>query len=162
MCSQEICHNQRELGQHWSEDASIRPMLAWLILAQGWGLLRQFSPFRYFPNWKYLTYTFAKSKFPVTEKLTNGALVTPTPVLAHYSMAMQLFSLTGCIYLYCYDVITSLQSGFNTLRPRQNGHRFADDTFKRIFLNGNVRIWLRFHWSLFLRVQLTIFQHWLR
>ena len=28
----------------------------------------------------------------------------------------------------------------NTLRPRQNGHRFADDTFKRIFLNENVRL----------------------
>ena len=29
---------------------------------------------------------------------------------------------------------------FNTLRPRQNGRRFTDDTFKRIFLNENVRI----------------------
>ena len=28
----------------------------------------------------------------------------------------------------------------NTLRPRQNGRRFADDTFKRIFLNENVII----------------------
>ena len=28
----------------------------------------------------------------------------------------------------------------NTLRPRRNGRRFADDTFKRIFLNENVRI----------------------
>ena len=28
----------------------------------------------------------------------------------------------------------------NTSRPRQNGRHFADDTFKRIFLNGNVRI----------------------
>ena len=28
----------------------------------------------------------------------------------------------------------------NTLRPRQNGRRFADDTFKCIFLNANVRI----------------------
>ena len=28
----------------------------------------------------------------------------------------------------------------NTLRPKQNGRRFADDTFKRIFLNENVRI----------------------
>ena len=28
----------------------------------------------------------------------------------------------------------------NTLRPRQNGRRFADDTFKWIFLNENVRI----------------------
>ena len=25
-----------------------------------------------------------------------------------------------------------------------------------------IEIWLKFHWSLFLRVQLTIFQHWLR
>ena len=28
----------------------------------------------------------------------------------------------------------------NTLRPRQNGRRFAEDNFKRIFLNENVRI----------------------
>ena len=28
----------------------------------------------------------------------------------------------------------------NSLRPRQNGRRFADDTFKRILLNENVRI----------------------
>ena len=29
---------------------------------------------------------------------------------------------------------------FNTLRPRQNGHNFADDIFKCIFLNENVWI----------------------
>ena len=29
---------------------------------------------------------------------------------------------------------------FNTLRPRQNGCLFADHTFKRVFLNENVRI----------------------
>ena len=28
----------------------------------------------------------------------------------------------------------------NTLRPRQNGRLFADDTFRRIFLNENIRI----------------------
>ena len=28
----------------------------------------------------------------------------------------------------------------NTLRPRRNGRRFADDTFKCIFINENVRI----------------------
>ena len=32
------------------------------------------------------------------------------------------------------------QHGLNTLRPKQNGRRFADDTFKRIFLNENARI----------------------
>ena len=31
-------------------------------------------------------------------------------------------------------------SAFNTLRPRQNGRHFADDTFKPIFLNENIRI----------------------
>ena len=29
---------------------------------------------------------------------------------------------------------------FNTLRPRQDGRHFVDDTFKHIFLNENVRI----------------------
>ena len=29
---------------------------------------------------------------------------------------------------------------FNTLRPRQNGRLFADDTFERIFLTENIRI----------------------
>ena len=37
---------------------------------------------------------------------------------------------------------------FNTLRPKQNGRHFADDTFNRIFVNENVRIsikfWLKF------------------
>ena len=27
---------------------------------------------------------------------------------------------------------------FNTFRPRQNGHHFADDVFKCLYLNGNV------------------------
>ena len=29
---------------------------------------------------------------------------------------------------------------FNTLKPRQNGRHFADDTFRLIFLNLNVKI----------------------
>ena len=33
--------------------------------------------------------------------------------------------------------------GVNTLRPRQNGRHFADDIFKRIFLNENVLISLK-------------------
>ena len=85
----------------------------------GWGLLSQFHPFRYFPNFfqhcqntcwllnsmfifdrcrrssaavapvKYkcdsnnLRGTFTRSKILLTEKLTNGALVTPTPELQH-------------------------------------------------------------------------------
>ena len=39
------------------------------------------TPGKYEHDWNYLTYTFAKLKFPVTEKLANGALVTPIPEL---------------------------------------------------------------------------------
>ena len=47
----------------------------------------------------------------------------------------------------------------NTLRPRQNGRHFADDIFKWMKM---FEFQLKFHWSLFLRVRLTIFQHWFR
>ena len=33
-----------------------------------------------------------------------------------------------------------LLTNISTLRPRQNGRHFANDTFKRIFVNENVRI----------------------
>ena len=35
------------------------------------------------------------------------------------------------------------RNSFSTLRPRQNGRHFADDTFKRIFLNENVIIFIK-------------------
>ena len=42
------------------------------------------------------------------------------------------------------DKYSSFETGstvkVNTLRPRQNGRLFADDSFKRIFLNENIRI----------------------
>ena len=38
--------------------------------------------------------------------------------------------------------VTRPQS-FNSLRPRQNGRRFADDSFKCIFLNENVLIFIK-------------------
>ena len=51
---------------------------------------------------------------------------------------------------------------FNLLRPRQNGRLFPmtfSDAFSWMKVN---EFRLRFHWSLFLRVQLPIFQHWFR
>ena len=44
---------------------------------------------------------------------------------------------------YRYSPICSYSSR-NTLRPRQNGHHFTDDTFIRIFVNENVRISIKF------------------
>ena len=38
------------------------------------------------------------------------------------------------------DVFFIVLRAINTLRPRQNGHHFADDIFKCVFLNENVRI----------------------
>ena len=42
------------------------------------------------------------------------------------------------------------------------GRQFADDIFKCIFLNETYEFRLRFHWILFLRVELIIYQHWFR
>ena len=51
---------------------------------------------------------------------------------------------------------------FSTLSPRQNARHFANNTFKNIFLNGNIRFFFTFHWSVYLRVHPTILQHWVR
>ena len=52
------------------------------------------------------------------------------------------FLLNSFMFPYILSVFKSFldNSSFNTLRPRQNGHHFADDTFKRIFLDENVRV----------------------
>ena len=42
--------------------------------------------------------------------------------------------------LKCYAAPVKSSWFINTLRPRQNGRHFADDTFKPIFLNENIRI----------------------
>ena len=36
--------------------------------------------------------------------------------------------------------VLSPDTSVNTLRPKQNGHRFADDIFNSIFLNENISI----------------------
>ena len=52
-------------------------------------------------------------------------------MLTHWSLA------DVCGYDFSEYVISQ---SINTLRPRQNGRLFADDTFKPIFLNENIRI----------------------
>ena len=49
---------------------------------------------------------------------------------------------------------------FNTLRPRQN-FAISQTTLSNVFSSMKMlEFWLTFHWSLFLRVHLTIFRHW--
>ena len=56
-------------------------------------------------------------------------LCHPLNILNIYIRKLGRFALNNGIY-----------TNEDTLRPRQNGCRFAHDTFKRIFLNENVRI----------------------
>ena len=45
------------------------------------------------------------------------------------------------------------------ISPGQNCRHFVDDIFRCIFVNESFIFWLKFHWILFPRVQLTITQH---
>ena len=51
---------------------------------------------------------------------------------------------TGCLLepsnYMCWDIRRHTKPHVNTLRQRQNSRQFADDTFKRIFLNENISI----------------------
>ena len=47
----------------------------------------------------------------------------------------------------------------NSSPQGQNGRLFADDIFRCIFVNEIFQLRLKFHWSLFPRVQLTIIHH---
>ena len=57
---------------------------------------------------------------------------------------LEYFSITYILddFLYYKLFLLSFEKNYtiNTLRLRQNGRPFADDTFKHIFLNENVRI----------------------
>ena len=45
---------------------------------------------------------------------------------------------SGCCNSTTAGSILSILSSINTLRPRQNGRHFTDDTFKLIFVNDNL------------------------
>ena len=63
------------------------------------------------------------------------------------------------IMFYCFQYSSAFHF---TLRLRQNGRQLPDNIFKCISWMKMYKFWLRFHWCLFPRVQLTIFQHWFR
>ena len=67
-------------------------------------------------------------------------------LLKYHRVGFHYNNITQCCIQYNYDkerLVLQLMKAHrpvNPLRPRQNGHRFADDIFKRIFLNENVKI----------------------
>ena len=72
---------------------------------------------------------------------------------------------SGSLWRHC-NVYTNLSTTRKclmltpTLGPRQNGHSFADDHFKRIYWMKLLEFRIIFQWSFFPRVGLTIFQQW--
>ena len=46
----------------------------------------------------------------------------------------------GYVSVDCFDIAPDLHKWLSTFRPKQIGRHFADDIFKRIFLNENVEI----------------------
>ena len=64
-------------------------------------------------------------------------------------------TILSCQYYNC-------QWSFNALRPRQNGRHFPDKIWNAFSWMEMYKFWLCFPWNLFLWVQLTIFQHWIR
>ena len=96
-------------------------------------------------------------KFCLQRKLTNGALVSPTPggndethpaiaIVIHMQLDDHEIITTETIAIYKikspkYDRrLDNTLWNVNKLRPKQNGRHFADDIFKCIFLNENVSI----------------------
>ena len=62
-----------------------------------------------------------------------------------------------------FSITTVLRACWASLiSPWHNGRQIADDIFKWKFWMKSFVFWFEFHWSLFLRVQLTIIQHWFR
>ena len=61
----------------------------------------------------------------------------------------------GFTSLFSARVRWGCKVAFSTLRPRPNGRHFADDTFKRIFLNENVWISLKISLKFVPRVRIN-------
>ena len=57
---------------------------------------------------------------------------------------------------------SSITLGFKLIFPVQNGHQFADDIFKCIFIDEDICISIWLSLKFVPRVELTIVQHWFK
>ena len=63
------------------------------------------------------------------------------------------------VIIGCLLWVISVCPAFNTLRPRQNGRHCRDNTLNTFYWIKMLKFRFKFHWSLFLKVQLSITQH---
>ena len=64
------------------------------------------------------------------------------PCTSDYPAPLVPMCYTPSWYIRAFSPSMKRSNLYNTLRPRQNGRHFADHTYKHIFLNENVRIFL--------------------
>ena len=83
----------------------------------------------------------------------------PVRTLKEVLIELQLWRLLVITLLS--SVMITLFSA-NTLRPRQDGRHFADDTFNRIFVNENVRISIEFSLKFVPKGQINNIPAWFR
>ena len=74
-----------------------------------------------------------------TDRLENSYLAPSKLTIRPVLFSRELIVLYFQYWLRLPDSHFGVEN-FNSMRPRQNGRLFADDTFKRIFLNENIRI----------------------
>ena len=70
-----------------------------------------------------------------------------------------------CLWMVSSDDMTvrlEYRQNINSSLPERNGCHFADTIFNCIFMNEKCCISIWIYWSLFLRAQLTVSQHWFR
>ena len=84
--------------------------------------------------WRFFTWVLGSN---CTDKIFN----TETEICL--TLSAELLWDTAC-FKFPENYFKMIPSNINTLRLRQNGRLFADDTFKHIFLNENIRISLKF------------------
>ena len=89
-------------------------------------------------------------------------LVVHSIVLSYGSVALKTCQYdiinTGITSLTWWgDNWTLVTQPLDTLKLKQNGWHLTDSTSKCIYI-----LWRKYYWSLFLRVQLTMRQHWFR
>ena len=76
-----------------------------------------------------------------------------------WSWLIRFVGMNWCIVISTHNTVAASMC-INTLRSRQNGRHFTQTILSSAYSWEKMsEIWLKFHWSSFLRVQLTIFQH---
>ena len=109
---------------------------------------------------KYLLYPSEYQRFFSQMNLSLSWGPNSLPVFISVNETLTCTDLAWILRLG--NVIAIKAFSVNTLTLRQKWTSFHRQHFKCIFLMKIFGFWLKFHWSLFPRVQLTISRHWFR